>query len=444
MKVFSILLLFVVIANCSHCQQLSKEETIQVNVSAKAFLALIEEYSNCKGATAKDNLSGEILASKDETDATDFICNDLFPEVTTNFEDNLNWFQYLTYVESYFNYNIDIINDNNKIIDCRLLIDGNSYALYEVDKALNFKDKSLNQKIILVINLKNFKIKEIVSTLFFSTHNTACTLFTQDNDEQLKKLRSQADIYYSKGDYNKALNVYNTITQNDASDLLAKTRYEDCKTKISYMELLAKANADFDNRDYELASNEYANILNSYNEANRNILKQKIEQCKIGITELNFQKNVQLGDHYFSIANFEQARFYYSEALRIKPGDNGALAKLEKSKHGDRSYALGEIKRAERLAESSRKNFGETFAILSEYEPSGLLSIKNYIFLTLMMDEKNGNVKEQMHYNNRNCFNYLRIYSKKLYYAVQTESDQDLKELGAKILDRVINSRYQK
>jgi tetratricopeptide (TPR) repeat protein len=430
----------------TEAQNLNEKE---IRASVAGFLSAIALYSNCK-CTGIENLRMKTRISEmhDSRDLRDLMFNDLFSSSTSGgkLEDHLSWDEYLDNIETNFKNEIEVKFDpkNISVLNCIINDGADKFVFVTVDKSLRYKDiPEMTYTLLISVNLDDgYKIKDITSPRLYGGN---CNIGSDNTDlsKEITILRSLANDYFAKKEYINARNLYRSLLEKLPTDLTAKGRLDECENYLSYQKLIDNAQLLITEKKYQEAKNVYTEALRKF-PGNTNEIHLKIAFCDEQIKIEFLNKNIELGDYYYRVANFEQARKYYSTALSYKPNDPSTLLKIENSKKSDRSFVLQEIARAVRLAEAGKKNYGEAFRVMIEYEQSRLLTTENYYFLTVMMFKNNGDVKKEMSYSNEDCSNYLNIFVKKLKDKAVNERDYEMREKANFLFDEVINQRYQK
>lgn len=441
--------LFSTLAFWGNTQNLSKQEINEIAASVGAFMSAVRNYSNCQCVgTQLLNHVADITDLHDGSDLRDLMFNDLFTaSISGDKMDDYfqTWDSYLEKIRTDFKNEIRVeFNSKNiSVLNCIVTDRGKGFVFVTVDKTLFYKDRpNMIYTLLLSINIQNHKIKEVTSPRLYQGN---CNIGT-DNTEVSKEiaiLRNLANDYFSKRDYLNAKSLYSSLLNKLPTDLTAKNNLQECEKFLSYQNLIEKAQMLMRTKKFEDANIVFREALDNFPE-NKTELESKIAFCNEQLKIEASNKSIEMGDYYYRVANYEEARRYYTNALSFKPNDVSTLQKIENSKKSDRSFVLQEIARAVRLAEASKKNYGEAFKIMSEYEQSRLLTTENYYFLAVMMFKNNRDVKKEMGYSNEDCSNYLNIFVKKLKDKAANERDYEMREKANFLFDEVINQRYQK
>ncbi len=443
---FSFLIISLSFIGVTLSQSLSDTEFEKIETSVTIYTKLLETLSRCKGNNSL-NLENDVLKRNDGKNLKNLIYNDLFEnESEEGYMEYIQIGKYLNDLEFKFKYNIEVEFSNMSIIDCKTINENYFFAIVAIDKELSYQGKKNKCPLLIFVNLKDYSITQIVKPDFFIKEKKQCWEQVPElniNDE-VRQFRIEADKYFAQKDFLHAHNLYKLIVQKTPNDLTASKKSEECSKLITLQNLLVEADKNYREEKYETALSLYTRILNSQLKADKQNIENKIQLCGAKINEQQYIYYIGKGDGHLRVVNFEEARKNYYEALKYKPNDNYALKKIEQSKLNDKTYAKNEINKAIKLAEAGKRNFGEAFKIICEYEGSGLLTIENYYFLTLMMNNRNDNVKNYMNLNNRGCDYYLRVFSDKLRSKANIEPNTLIQKKAFRLLEEIINERNQK
>ena len=426
-------------------QSLSDDEYEKVEKAVTDYTGLFELLSKCKGNNAV-NLVPELLKQNDGRNLKNSIYNDLFAdESDEGYRENIEIGEYLTNLETRFQFNIDVVFSNMSVINCKTVNDNRFFALMTVDKELVFQGKTKKCSLLFFVNLKDYTITQITSPYLLIKEKKKCWEQVPEINitDEIRRLRTEADKYFGQKDYLRAQNLYQVIINKVPEDLTVLKRADECTKLITLQNLLTEASEFYNEGKYESSLRIYTRVLNTQSNADKADIEFRIRLCKDKFNDQQYGYYIGKGDAYLRVTNFEEARKSYIKALEYRSNDNYALKKIEESKLNDKRFARNEISRAIKLAEASKKNFGEAFKIMCEFEGSGLLTTQNYYFLTLLMSNRNENVKNYMNLNNKDCGYYLKNFSISLRVWADSEPNTEIREKALQLLDEVVNKRNQ-
>ncbi|HVS93593.1 MAG TPA: hypothetical protein VHE59_16255 [Mucilaginibacter sp.] len=332
-----------------------------------------------------------------------------------------------------------------------------SEGLVKVDKKISFGGVTKTFSEILLINLPQnendgaqYKIAEVLSVANYKAENNSCgaSLIINEDDIDLYEKKKAADAYFfEQKNYLAAENLYEYILAKDPRNLTVQKQILLCKQNLTRSDYFNRANNFYDRKEFLNAQYWYKKLLTEYpDDPEKQTINNKIEAARLGQIELNYENARTRADVALAADNFNDARYYYEQALLVKPGDRYAALKLEDAKIQDDRFAEQQINRAVMLAEQSSKYYGEYFRVLMKYEGYGnhtRLNDKQYYNMVLLLNSYDSRVMKAMNFTRRDCRLYCKIYCKKLndrYYSVQ---DFNLKEDIRNLLDNVINQRNQ-
>ncbi|MDX9882569.1 MAG: hypothetical protein RBS73_10925 [Prolixibacteraceae bacterium] len=166
----------------------------------------------------------------------------------------------------------------------------------------------------------------------------------QDLNKLYKEAVARADLKFEDKLYNDALAAYQQAMQYKPDDSHSQGRIEQIKQIIEqqekaakFAETLARAEVLFSNKDYVPAREifrEASDILPGDPRSDMRIeeINRILEQIAMQtVSEQNYQKEIQEGDHLFGQQKYTDAVSRYRAALEIKANDALALEKIEKT-----------------------------------------------------------------------------------------------------------------
>jgi len=448
---FIFISLFVINSSFIINPSLSEKQKKQVQIVTEAYTKALEQYSNYEGIASQD-LRTKLLDLYD--DPNNIHVNDLI--FLSNSDDliseNVSWLDYLRNIDEQFHFGITI-DFNINYTDC---ID-EKVAIVSIDKRITDKKGRANTKseIIEVTlpsdedNSSGYKIHEVLAADNYKAESNSCSneIHLSNDDIELYDKKKAADNYYFElKQYLNAKNLYDYILNKNRNDVYARRQSELCKEILNKTDYQKKADGFFEGREFIKALYWYERLQKEYpDQITNNLIKEKIEQSKIGIIDAEYSKFINKADAAFVEHDFINARYNYNQALKSKPRDNYAAQRLEESKINDDEFARREINRISALA-TNQKYWGDYFRILSKYEGSiyyKRLNTQHYINMVKLLATYNKHVKREMNFTRKDFNSYLKIYSKKLNDALTWATNPDWIEQGNRLLKSVIKPRNQ-
>ncbi len=421
----------------------------QIIEQIKAFCSAIELYSNA-GEKPFEPYYSEIYnyynSKSNNPHIDDLAFNDLL-----NDDANDSWSAYLGKINREYKNNIETEFSKIELLDCYNIVDDRTFYYAKTQKSLKYNGKkiSVEEAIGFWIEPDNtVKIGEVVTVAYCENKGIKCTFratsnTTDDKKNQVTDLLNLANNYFNQKNYLLAKKKYEKLKEIDKQNNFYNEQITKCD-KFLNAELYENLGDSLYNvAKYEDAILAYYTITKYNLASSSERVQQKLKNCDDKINELNYSNNINYGDYYLRLRMNKQAADYFKEALKYKKNDAVALAKLEECKRIDPNYARLEIKKAESLAATSRKNWGLAFKTFFTYESSGLLTTENYYNMVMMLDERNRKVRKEMKFRFRDFQKYLNIYIVKLRKSAANESNYIMKQKVDDLLINVINKRYQ-
>jgi tetratricopeptide (TPR) repeat protein len=457
MKLASFILSFLLFPLLSNTSNLTNEQKRQIDVCIDAFINNSKLYCNDLNSD-KINLRTNFNQFIPEPETTPHVKDidllaDNYDESNDDGKLTQPFSEYLRAIASKYDFKVNVEFSNKKILEC---VDKDK-GIISLDKTITYNGSSKTFNEIMLINLPRnendgagYTISEIMTSEIYKISNTECSdliTVSKDKTELLIKRKEAERYFFELNDYLTAQHLFESILKIDPSDRYSQNKVIFCREKLTRVNYLTKANFYFDKKAYEIAINWYKRLLLEYPMDNdRQKIQTKIYIAQQAIIDLKYQDYLQKAEESFEQHNFNNSRYYYEQALNLKPNDRKATGGLERAKVEDDNYASTEINRVIQLANQGSRYFGEYFKILMKYEGYGnhiRLHSKQYYNMVLLLNNYDSHVMSEMHFSRKDCRSYCRIYCKKLNDLYYNESDANMKEGIRHLLTNVINSRNQ-
>ncbi len=454
MRSIRLILCFIFLSLISEAVTLTKEQKRQLSTCAESYFSALELYSNGQDPNQRSKMMS--LVFEDAFFRSNHF-NDLNPflsigELKAYDRPNTSIGDYLDIIQKKFDLKVTVEFSKKNTIDC---IDG-QVGVINFDKKVTYKGITITFSEVILISLPpnendgaGYKISEVLSAEDYKGENNTCSNYidvSQDKSE-LNEKSKVAYISFENGDFLNAKNVYEYILSKNPNDSYSKNKIDICRKSLTRIDYFNKANSLFIQKDFETAQYWYQKLLTEYPDdiAIKNI-QNRILASKQGRIDENYRSAISKADENFSKSDFNNARFYYDQALQVKNGDSYASSKLEEAKVKDDRYADGEIKRVVQLASQSNKYWGEYFKVLMKYEGYGnhtRLKTKYYYNMVLLLNSYDKSTMDEMNFSRKDCRSYCKIYCKKLNDLYFRETDPNMKDEIRHLLDNVINNNNQ-
>ncbi|MCO5945376.1 hypothetical protein [Mucilaginibacter flavidus] len=394
-------------------QNLTQRDTDKITEQVQGFIAAIKQYSSMGISGPKDDaLYGRILEFKDGPDPQLPFANDLpFAQK----DKTVGFMSYLNTIDESFNNKINVEYDTAgiKILDCIQVKHTNNgdlrFAYASFRKKITYENVTKEVTEVAAVNLDTYLIPSV---------------FFPDDLENGSGLCS-----------NKIVALGSYAPEEPAS-----------RPDGSYKDKITRADLLFNNGGYELAKNEYADIIKQFPGGKQNEnLGGKMELCNNLIKSNAYNKMMGYAAYYYNNGIYNKAIEFYGYALQYQPNDTGALAGIVKCKTAsDPSRITVQIQNAEQAEADGPENFGKAYRMLSQAEPSGQLSTNDYYFMIENLYERNPVLMREMSYTEDDCENYLNIYRYKLRRAMERDNNTHVKgDVLVLLKDIVAGSKRQ-
>lgn len=194
----------------------------------------------------------------------------------------------------------------------------------------------------------------------------------QEQAPTYQSLVASGDKEFAKKEYIKAKTCYQEALRIKPNDATAKSKLnktldairEESKKEEQFFEHLDKADAFYDNGDFQNALMEYDNALkimpkDEYAQSKKAEITQTLQNEKEKLD--SFNNMVALGDKLLSGEKYAEAVMQYESALKLYPNSNSAKAKLKEANDKNAAYNL-KVSEFERF-----KKQGHDFELRKKY-----------------------------------------------------------------------------
>lgn len=194
----------------------------------------------------------------------------------------------------------------------------------------------------------------------------------QEQAPTYQSLVASGDKEFAKKEYIKAKTCYQEALRIKPNDATAKSKLnktldairEESKKEEQFFEHLDKADAFYDNGDFQNALMEYDNALkimpkDEYAQSKKAEITQTLQNEKEKLD--SFNNMVALGDKLLSGEKYAEAVMQYESALKLYPNSNSAKAKLKEAYDKNAAYNL-KVSEFERF-----KKQGHDFELRKKY-----------------------------------------------------------------------------
>lgn len=194
----------------------------------------------------------------------------------------------------------------------------------------------------------------------------------QEQAQTYQSLVASGDKEFAKKEYIKAKTCYQEALRIKPNDATAKSKLnktldairEESKKEEQFFEHLDKADAFYDNGDFQNALMEYDNALkimpkDEYAQSKKAEITQTLQNEKEKLD--SFNNMVALGDKLLSGEKYAEAVMQYESALKLYPNSNSAKAKLKEANDKNAAYNL-KVSEFERF-----KKQGHNFELRKKY-----------------------------------------------------------------------------
>lgn len=194
----------------------------------------------------------------------------------------------------------------------------------------------------------------------------------QEQAPTYQSLVASGDREFAKKEYIKAKTCYQEALRIKPNDATAKSKLsktldairEESKKEEQFFEHLDKADAFYDNGDFQNALMEYDNALkimpkDEYAQSKKAEITQTLQNEKEKLD--SFNNMVALGDKLLSGEKYAEAVMQYESALKLYPNSNSAKAKLKEANDKNAAYNL-KVSEFERF-----KKQGHDFELRKKY-----------------------------------------------------------------------------
>ena len=230
-------------------------------------------------------------------------------------------------------------NENKKRFEDYINKANQYYALNNFNEAINYYD--LAKEIFPESNVPDIKIKEIRHII---------TQTEQQN--KFNELKRQADLFFEKGDFKKAIEVYRAALAIQAQDIFCIERIkiaqaEELQNELThkYQSILILADQHFKNKNWKASISEYEKALQILPNENyplgqialiQNFIDQELTEKE---KKVEYNTFVEDGDKAFKIKDFNKAiELYHKASILFK--SEALDSKIQQVKKAKSDWAI--------------------------------------------------------------------------------------------------------
>jgi tetratricopeptide (TPR) repeat protein len=387
----------------------------QIEDFVNKYISLLINYADCPNRE---------LAIDKRRQLVRLFENRLFPHSFDLFnnEDNEQIVDtYILNIENNYNNKIEMEFSNVHIYTCTEEKEGVKYAFVTADKTLTYEGKTRNVKVLLGINITtdDYKINQVVFPEEYITSKGKCSLdeTIDENKSMYEYNRAIADIAFKKNDYVSAKKFYEKALNFEDDDVYSLSQIKKCNDFLNYSSYKTNADNEFNKSDFNKAKKLYEKILKDYPE-NKNYAQDMIVKCNQKIKEQTFEDIKADAEDYYKRGIYNKAKEYYLDALNYKSNDAYVLDMVKKCDMGDKNKVQNELQRARNLvSQNTKESYAEAIKTYTYFEPSGMLTAKDYYTMASILDMAYAQVNKILGYGKNHSYFLAKEYclkSKKL------------------------------
>lgn len=217
-------------------------------------------------------------------------------------------------------------------------------------KTIEPQGQKLNKTLIFLISF--FALIIIVASFIYfrqtgeqsinrKTQSVSQQITTEANTAlmtEINQLLNNANEFFRKGDYAKALSVYNEILSKDPANQQASVRIPEIRSVMAraaeLKTLTESADRFLEQGNYKNAQAEFRKIIkidpeNEHAKSALEIIDAELQTVARDQRESNFLKYSAKGDSLYRTEQYADAKRWFEMALRIKPGNREITEKLD-------------------------------------------------------------------------------------------------------------------
>jgi len=188
-----------------------------------------------------------------------------------------------------------------------------------------------------------------------------------------QKLIDKAQEYFDKGNYEKALSLFERAKGMNSSDPIPPRRIDeikqilkDQKLEQEYQTLIQKADNLFETQKWKEARPIYQKAYEVKNDAYPKDQIAKIDSKLGGFNKEQYNKMIIKADEYFSKANYKKSKELYERAIRFQPTWDNSYPNAQITK-------INAILHPPKAKKTEMRNLGEKVVGLSEQDMEKML-----------------------------------------------------------------------
>lgn len=362
---------------------------------------------------------------------------------------------YLVKVATGYNFKVDIRFTQGQLIDCIDTLDGKS-AIYVTEKCIAQKGSvNVFSEVVQVSlpddenNYNGYKIREVAFAADFKydqeTHYQCANLINvRTEDKEKVEKQNTADVLFYSHRYTDAIEAYLFMADRYPWDGYPQLMLVTCKDSLRNDSIFLQQGKKY------LGEKQPARAINWYTghtlvfpkDTNNVWIADTIRHIRVVSADENYAASMTNALQQQKLNNFGDACYYYTNALKFKPGNRVALDSLTHTRVKDVDYANNKIDSAIRLyKENKTDNAGAYFKILDEYGRYGThIGTEQYLYMAYLAYDHNKQVLNAMSVQTNKDF---KIFRKRCYdnliNAYNQETNKEVRKKVKYFIEEIVN-----